>query len=357
MERHCHDWILSMTERDCTVNVITMPPQNFSQFPNSVRFFFIPGQPSRKVLQRITHYPNWVGKVGDYLQKFLKEESVDAIYAHGLAAAACDSVSVPMFYNPHGMEEFKTSGLKFMAYSVFRSMSRKAAAHAVKVIATDKSLVLEIQKYLKIRDQKIALIPNSVRVRRGGAKTRPENLKSADPLLLSVGRLEQNKGFHILLKALAQTNGLPPGWHLIVAGSGSMAKELQNIVSSSGINSHVTFASQTSAEDMDCLYQIADIFIHPSLYEGSSIVTLEAMMNGLPVIATTVGGLPDKVHPENGWLVPPNDVTALSKAIIQACETRDKWKQMGEASRRIVQEEFTWDRAAELFLATFRERQ
>ena len=55
---------------------------------------------------------------------------------------------------------------------------------------------------------------------------------------------------------------------------------------------------------MNCLYQCADLFIHPSLYEGSSIVTLEAMMNGLPVIATNTGGLPDKVRNEyNGWLV------------------------------------------------------
>ncbi|HSE40469.1 MAG TPA: glycosyltransferase family 4 protein, partial [Acidobacteriota bacterium] len=181
------------------------------------------------------------------------------------------------------------------------------------------------------------------------------SLDSADPLFLSVGRLERNKGFQILLKALAQTKGLPSTWHLILGGSGSMLAELKQVASSEGIASHVTFANQIATEDMDCLYQTADIFIHPSLYEGSSIVTLEAMMNGLPVIATTVGGLPDKVHAENGWLIPPNDATALSKAIMQAWEARDKWKGMGKESQRIVNEQFTWDRAAELFLATFRQ--
>jgi glycosyltransferase involved in cell wall biosynthesis len=364
MERHCYDWILSMAERNCTVNVITIPPENTSypQFPNSVRFYFIPGFQARKVIDRVTRYPKWVDDVRTFLNEFLKTEGNDAVYANGLAAAACNGISIPMFYNPHGMEEFKTSGLKFLAYSEFRSMSRSSAKFATKIIATDKSLISEIQKYLKVSQEKIVLIPNSVRPevpmdRSKCVKIRDKfQLDKADPIFLSVGRLELNKGFHVLLKALSQTKGLPPEWHLILAGSGSMADELKRTVSSSGIDKHVTFVGHISTEEMNCLYQWADLFIHPSLYEGSSIVTLEAMMNSLPVIATKIGGLPDKVRNDyNGWLIPPGDSMALSAAILHACEMKEKWKEMGKASQGIVAEQFTWDRAANLFLETFRQ--
>jgi glycosyltransferase involved in cell wall biosynthesis len=361
MERHCYDWIISMAERNCTVSVVTVPPQYtfYPQFPNSVRFYFIPGPSARRVAERITRYPKWVDKVRAFLRDFVKSESIDAIYAHGLAAAACDSISVPTFYNPHGMEEFKTSGLKFLAYSGFRSMSRAAAQKAARIIATDKSLIPEIQKYLNVSEERIILIPNSVRAERlanrsNCMKIREKfGLQAASPIFFSAGRLELNKGFQILLKALTQTKGLPPEWRFVLAGSGSMSEQLRKM--SAGIHDHVTFAGAVSPEELNCIFQCADIFIHPSLYEGSSIVTLEAMMNGLPVIASNTGGLPDKVRNNyNGWLVPPGDANALSQTILNACEAKERWKEMGKASQTIVQEQFTWDRAAEVFLETFR---
>lgn len=352
-----------MAEQGCTVNVITMPPENFySNFPNSVRFHFIPGKPARKVLARITKYPQWVRNVRTFLSKLVQQETFDAIYAHGLAAAGCIGLSVPVFYNPHGMEEFKTRGPKFIAYAPFRSVSRAAAKDATKVIATDKSLVPEIRKFLNVTEEKIVIIPNSVRcehfqpVGAGSPRRMPAHLESGNPIFLSVGRLERNKGFHILLRALGKSKGLPSDWKLVIAGTGLMETELRATANLLGIEKHVLFAGEVSPEELETLYHCANLFIHPSLYEGSSIVTLEAMMHRLPIIATTAGGLPDKVHPDqNGWLVAPADSSALSKAILHACSVQDRWKEMGKSSEKIVREQFSWDRAGELFLETFRQ--
>lgn len=353
MERHCHDWILTMAELGCTINVITMPPEHeYSAFPNSVRFHFIPGKPARKIFERVTSYPKWVDDVRSFLSQLLMRESIDAIYANGLSIAGCTGLTVPVFYNPHGMEEFKTSGAKFVAYSSFRSMSRNAAQLATKVIATDKSLVSEIQKFLAVPQEKIVIIPNSVRIPR--ATLKPALKDPSAPLFISVGRLERNKGFHILLEALANSKNLPPGWALEIAGTGSMENELRQIARSDGIDSHVTFAGEITPAELEKLYRKADLFIHPTLYEGSSIVTLEAMMHGLPIIATTAGGLPDKVHPEiNGWLVAPGDPAALSNAIQNAFDSKERWAEMGKQSEQIVREQFSWNSAGQLFLETF----
>jgi glycogen synthase len=355
MERHCHDWIQTMAELGCTINVITMPPlHEYGAFPNSVRFHFIPGKAARKIFDRVTSYPKWVDDVRSFLSQLIKQESIDAIYANGLAIAGCTGLSIPVFYNPHGMEEFKTYGAKFVAYTSFRSMSRNAAHHATKVIATDKSLVSEVQKFLEIPPDKIIVIPNSVRI--DGPSLTPARKDSSDPLFLAVGRLERNKGFHILLEALADSKNLPPHWDLVIVGSGSIENELRQIAKSSGIISHVTFAGEILLAELEKLYRKANLFIHPTLYEGSSIVTLEAMMHGLPVIATTAGGLTDKVHPEvNGWLVPPGDSQALSNAIQKAYDARERWSEMGQQSEKIVQEQFSWNRAGQLFLETFQQ--
>ena len=103
-------------------------------------------------------------------------------------------------------------------------------------------------------------------------------------------------------------------------------------------------------------YEAATLFVHPTLYEGSSLVTLEAMAHRRAVVATRAGGLPDKVHPGvNGWLVEPGDVSALAAAISGAIEQPRLLQSFGEASRRIVESDFSWDAAGRATLELYRE--
>ena len=101
-------------------------------------------------------------------------------------------------------------------------------------------------------------------------------------------------------------------------------------------------------------YEAADVFVHPTLYEGSSLVTLEAMVHGVPVVATRAGGLPDKVRPgENGWLVAPGDPDDLAAALRAVFASRERLADLGARSRRIVDEEFAWPAVAAATLALY----
>jgi glycosyltransferase involved in cell wall biosynthesis len=103
-------------------------------------------------------------------------------------------------------------------------------------------------------------------------------------------------------------------------------------------------------------YEAASVFVHPTQYEGSSIVTLEAMSHRRPVVATTAGGLPDKVRDGvTGWLVPPGDAPALARALRTAIGAGTKLATMGVAGRALVEAEFSWDRSADRMLAVFGE--
>lgn len=359
MERHCYDWIRAMTSRGCRVHVVTMTPAHpeaLSQFDTSVLFYLIPGKPARRILPRITSYPRWVRHVHEFLSRLTASTPVNAIYAQGLTAAACEGLSIPVYYNPHGMEEFKTGGLKYVAYAPFRALSRRGAKAARRVIATDQTLVPEIVRFLNVPQDRIVWIPNAIRFDSTGPGN-PLLTLGGDPLFLAAGRLEANKGFHVLVEALARAKQLPPEWKLAIAGTGSQEDRLKRLAQNKGLRARVAFLGRIEEADLNALYARADLFLNPTLFEGSSIVTLEAMNAGLPVVASQAGGLPDKILPgRNGWLVPPGDPEALARAIEEACARRSDWKDMGRTSKRIVEERYSWDAAADRFIALFENR-
>jgi len=192
----------------------------------------------------------------------------------------------------------------------------------------------------------------------------PELLDGIDVVVLAVGlfavgealyvaayasRIEENKGFHVLaaaLKALETQGGrIAEGrWRWVIVGEGPYRSRLAHLVASAGLGPRVVFAGRTSDRDLHAWYEAADLFVHPTLYEGSSLVTLEAMAHRRAVVATTAGGLPDKVqHGVSGWLVAPGDASALAAAVSGALGDTQRLRAMGLEGRAIVEREFSWD--------------
>src|SRR5262249_48006258 len=105
----------------------------------------------------------------------------------------------------------------------------------------------------------------------------------------------------------------------------------------------VTFAGKLDDTELHSLYEEIDLVIHPTLYEGSSLVTLEAMIHRRPIVASAAGGIPDKVFDaRNGYLTRPGDVDDLVEKIGLALDARANWPAWGETSVRIVRTTFDW---------------
>ena len=178
-----------------------------------------------------------------------------------------------------------------------------------------------------------------------------------DVLLVAVGRLEESKGFATLVTAIAQlasSSASPLGsrWRLVIVGDGPHRPVLERLIANAGLRDRVQLPGYATDVDLHAWYESATLFVHPTLYEGSSLVTLEAMARRRAIVATRAGGLPDKVKPGlNGWLVPPGDATALASALREALADRMALAAMGEASRAIVEREFNWPVITDRFLA------
>ncbi len=93
---------------------------------------------------------------------------------------------------------------------------------------------------------------------------------------------------------------------------------------------------------LHALYERADVFVHATRYEGSSLVTLEAMVHGLPVVATRAGGIPDKVSTETGRLVEPGDSPASGRALLEMAAEPDLRGALGARGRERALGAFAW---------------
>ena len=395
LERHVYDLLRHLLARAVSVTLIAPPrsPERpvdrvadglfdhprISFRPVPYTTFPFANRRGTTILDRSTAYPLFGLRAGRLAARLVTAGEVDVVHglgasALGYALADCGpGARAPLVFNPQGLEEFGATDpsrapLKRAGYWPLRLAVRRTAAAADRVIATDRSLVRAVISHLDVRPDVVRVIPNAIALHecdRPGTPARARELREQtglsadDVLLVSVGRLEANKGFGVLIRALSalqNANTLPRRWRWVLVGDGPMREALARDVAANGLRDSVVMTGRAELDDLHAWYEAATVFIHPTLYEGSSLVTLEAMAHRRAVIATRAGGLPDKVLPEvNGWLVPPGDVQALADAIGDALSDRRRLISMGSASRAIVEREFSWDAAVSQLIGVYEE--
>ncbi len=132
---------------------------------------------------------------------------------------------------------------------------------------------------------------------------------------VSIGNLIESKAYDILIAAFSMANLPKDSWQLDIIGAGDVKKTLLYQIKELGLNANINLlGGKTKKEIVDCLRK-SDIFVLPSRSETFGVVYIEAMSQGLPVIATRCGGPEDIINDKNGLLVPVDDVDVLADAI------------------------------------------
>lgn len=180
----------------------------------------------------------------------------------------------------------------------------------------------------------------------------------ANPTVVSVGRLVEQKDPFNLLEAFRLVIGEIPSARLIMVGNGHLRPAVDEYVRTHGLRSAVEVLRATP--DIRPSLRRAWVFAMSSLFEGSPNVLIEAMSSGLPVVATNVDGIPDLVKPdETGLLVPRRDSKALADGLIRLLRDLSACRAMGRAAReRVVQHhslERMVRRTEEVFMNCYRE--
>lgn len=136
-------------------------------------------------------------------------------------------------------------------------------------------------------------------------------------IFLNIASMDENKSQADLLKAFAQKFRGNMFYQLYIGGSGYLENVLKQLVIDLNISNQVTFLGQLSRRDVIKAMQDTHVFVLPSLYETFGVVLIEALALGKPVIATKCGGPESIVTNNNGFLVEPSNVDALSEAMFK----------------------------------------
>lgn len=227
--------------------------------------------------------------------------------AAGYIAAAC--LGLPLVYTQHG---FILTSRKLRCYTRIDELLC-ARRRVSRVICVSEGIR---EAYLRagVPEGKLVLLPNAVPLPARGAGQR-RAARTGGPACLAVCRLSHEKGPDILLEAFALTARRRAGCTLLIAGDGPMRPTLEARIRELGLEGRVRLAGY--ATDVRGLMAAADIFVLPSLTEGTPMALLEAMGMELPVLCTSVGEVPRIVSPASGVLVPPGSATALARGLEQ----------------------------------------
>jgi rhamnosyl/mannosyltransferase len=208
--------------------------------------------------------------------------------------------------------------------------------HADKVIALNESYrKLLIEKY-RVKEDRIAVIPNGADKRFFNDKLKTKQKESFR--LLYVGRLTIEKNVSMIIEAVGKTKA---PIQLDIVGDGPLLHELKRQTQQVK-NQKIIFYGKKTADELVKFYQVADALVLASDYEGQPTVIMEAMASGTPVVGTDVIGIRDTIG-SNGILVEKN-ATALTRAITKLSSDLTLRKALAEKARKRA-EEFRWEKS------------
>ena len=242
--------------------------------------------------------------------------------------------------------------------AVFTALERMAARWTDRIITlTDRGAAEHLARDIGRAEQYVT-VPSGVPTAELRATAPPRGEARArlglDPdafVVVGLGRLVPIKGFDLLVRALPAVAEQVPSARVLLVGDGAERQRLEAVAASLDVTRQLRLAGETL--DVAAYLAAADVVAVPSRNEGMGRVIVEAMALGLPVVATAVGGIPDVVTDgECGRLIAPEDVDALSAALIELGRDPALRRKLGEAAMQRA-EAFSTSVAREKLLAVY----
>jgi glycosyltransferase involved in cell wall biosynthesis len=289
------------------------------------------------------------------IRELARQTRADVIHAHGYKADAYvyfamrDS-GIPFVSTCHS---WYTNDLLAHAYAIADRLVLRGFAEVIAVSDEVKQQLLDAG----IRKDRVHQVDNGIDLRPFSTTPRPPREdRGADQVLEVgwVGRLSHQKGADIFLRAIAQTLVHLPKTKFVLVGDGPDRQELESLIDELNIRQSVSLPGRR--EDMPAVYSSFDILVSSSRLEGLPMAILEGMASSRPWIATPVGDVPSVIlNDVTGVVVPPENVGALSAALISLLQDADRRERLGIAARDLIERQFSAQRMAEDYLHIYQQ--
>lgn len=229
--------------------------------------------------------------------------------------------------------------------------------YSKKTIAVSNKLKEISKKRLEVSSDKIQVISNGINI--DGIYSKSDIVTSKlenKKIILSVSNLIKIKGIDYNLKAIAKLKSKYPEIIYLIIGDGLERKNLENLAKNLNITNNVKFLGQLSHDKAIGYMSICDIFLLPSWNEAFGVVYIEAMAYGKPVIACKGEGIDGIVrHEETGLLVKSKSIDSVVDAIDFLLFNPKKAKEIGERAKKIVLENYTWQKGVAKIIEIYKD--
>ncbi len=241
----------------------------------------------------------------------------------------------------------KLTWLRFYPFFMQEIVARRVD----RIITGSCNSAAEVASNFRLPPEQVAVIYDGVDTE----AFRPLDLHREPASILFVGNSDdRNKGARYLLEALALLKDRRD-YRLTVVDR-KEAYLVPALAGELGLGDRVTLTGRVSREELARLYNLHQLLVSPSLYEGFGLPAAEAMACGTPVVATTAGAFPEVIEDGvSGLLVPPADARALAGAIERALDDQELQRRLSEAGRQRIVERFSWRETAKQTLALYQE--
>jgi glycosyltransferase involved in cell wall biosynthesis len=243
---------------------------------------------------------------------------------------------------------------------VYNRLDRWSLPKADQLVTVCQAFARELAAATGVSVDRIVVQHNSIRLRPAASDDAVRDLRTRlqiaddERIVLSIGRLSREKAHSDLISAFKLLRDTHPEikCKLVIVGDGPERTRLEAGARSAGVQSDVIFTGQQS--DVQPFYGVADVFVLPSHSEGSPNVLLEAMVAGVPIVATHVGGVPEIVETnQSALLVPPNHPGELAEAITRVLIETELARRLTANASAIVTTRFSPDEYVRCLLATY----
>ena len=241
--------------------------------------------------------------------------------------------------------------LKHLRWYSFIGMQKRVTRTLARLITVSACARDDICRDFNVPPERFRIVPNGIDTNL--FRPLPDVERENNRIIVTNSADTPLKGLYYLLQAAARILERRP-LTLVVIGTPKKDGGIVKLIRRLGIGRHVVFTGRISDAAFVRQYARAAAAVVPSVYEGFGLPAGEAMACGVPVVSTTGGALPEVVG-DAGLLVPPADPGALAHAIETLLDHPEEARRLGEAGYRRVHQHFTWQRAAELTAAAYRE--
>lgn len=351
IERLAH----ALTERGHNVSIIA--PSTSWKFKKEKRdgiiVFRIPSVLIHKAKQiryspKFLHKKNITKVIDSFKPDIIHVQTSDAIVATTVGIAR--KRNIPLIATCHIMPQNISGSLPFLPSKIGKMVGNIYMKQMIQVFNKVDYVTAPTQTgiaILKANSLKVptAVISNGIDLQRFAQHSALEKKKvikkyhlPAIPIVLYVGRLDKEKKIAVLIKALPSLKK-EFAFHVVVAGTGVQLENLQNMAKKLRVDDNVSFPGFVDDADLATLYSLAAVFVMPSTAELQSLVTMEAMAVGLPIIGARAGAIPYLVKTnKNGFLFFPDSVKDLVKKLQILLEDEKLRKRMGSQSLAFIKE-------------------